>query len=106
MVLTSTLIAFNELQLPLKHLLGSFRKICHLLTDMDEWGQVIVIDLLARYCRTYFQQPPVGTAELLDREKRVVGGSGVTGGGVTGVTGSASSTSTPATTTSAATAAN
>jgi AP-3 complex subunit beta len=75
MVLTSAVVAFAELcpdRLEVLH--GSFRKICHLLTDMDEWGQVIVIDTLARYCRNFFKQPRAwreGTAEKIDRERRV-----------------------------------
>jgi AP-3 complex subunit beta len=73
MVLTSALIAFSELQLDLALLHTSFRKVCDLLTDMDEWGQVVVLDLLTRYCRTYFRRPPEGAAERIDREKRVVG---------------------------------
>eukprot|EP00978_Attheya_sp_CCMP212_P045942 scaffold366866_cov51-Attheya_sp.AAC.1 len=58
MVLTSAIIAFNELcpdRLDLLHV--AFRKICHLLTDMDEWGQVVVIDTMARYCRRFFKEP-------------------------------------------------
>jgi hypothetical protein len=75
MVLTSALVAFCELcpdRLDLLHV--SFRKICHLLTDMDEWGQVVIIDLLARYCRRFFQEPrgwKQGRAELIDQERRV-----------------------------------
>ncbi|KAL3918272.1 MAG: hypothetical protein SGILL_004315 [Bacillariaceae sp.] len=75
MVLTSALIAFNELcpeRLELLH--SSYRKICHLLTDFDEWGQVVIVDLLARYCRRFFQEPRAwkqGTAEIIDQERRV-----------------------------------
>ena len=75
MVLTSALVAFQELcpsRLELLH--TSVRKICHLLTDMDEWGQVVVLDLLARYCRRFFKEPRAwkdGTAERIDRERRV-----------------------------------
>ena len=75
MVLTAACIALTELcpdRLDLLH--PAFGKICHLLTDMDEWGQVIVIDLLARYCRTYFAEPGgwrEGSAERIDRERRV-----------------------------------
>jgi AP-3 complex subunit beta len=67
MVLTSALVALELLH-------ASFCKICHLLTDMDEWGQVVVLDLLARYCRVYFKEPQGwknGTAERIDRERRV-----------------------------------
>ena len=75
MVLTSAMIAFCEIcpqRLDLLH--GCYRKVCHLLTDMDEWGQVIVIDALMRYCRTYFKQPRgqlKGSAERIDQERRV-----------------------------------
>ena len=75
MVLSSAVIAFCELcpeRLDLIH--TSYRKICHLLTDMDEWGQVVIIDLLARYCRSFFKQPKGwknGTAEKIDKERRV-----------------------------------
>jgi len=75
MVLTSTLVAFCELcpdRLELLH--TSYRKICHMLTDMDEWGQVVIIDLLARYCRRFFKEPKAlkqGEAELIDQERRV-----------------------------------
>jgi len=75
MVLTSALVAFCELcpdRLELLH--TSYRKICHLLTDMDEWGQVVIIDLMARYCRRFFKEPKAlkqGVAELIDQERRV-----------------------------------
>eukprot|EP00956_Cyclotella_meneghiniana_P037402 scaffold138015_cov83-Cyclotella_meneghiniana.AAC.1 len=78
MVLTSTIISFTEIcpqRLELLH--GCYRKICHLLTDMDEWGQVVVIDCLMRYCRVYFKCPRgqrEGSAEKIDVERRVTRG--------------------------------
>ena len=75
MVLTSAMIAFCEIcpqRLDLLH--GCYRKLCHLLTDMDEWGQVVVMDALTRYCRTFFKQPRgqmKGAAEMIDQERRV-----------------------------------
>ena len=75
MVLTSAMIAFCEIcpqRLELLH--GCYRKVCHLLTDMDEWGQVVVMDALMQYCRTYFKQPRgqvKGSAERIDQERRV-----------------------------------
>ncbi len=91
MVLTSAMIAFCEIcpqRLDLLH--GCYRKVCHLLTDMDEWGQVVVMDALTRYCRTFFKQPSgqmKGAAERIDRERRVTrstrkmkGNIGTTGG--------------------------
>jgi hypothetical protein len=75
MVLTSALVAFCELcQDRLELLHSSFRKICHLLTDMDEWGQIVIIDLMTRYCRQFFKEPKAlkqGVAELIDQERRV-----------------------------------
>eukprot|EP00536_Pseudo-nitzschia_multiseries_P016389 jgi/Psemu1/221169/e_gw1.1098.11.1 len=74
MVLTSVLVAFSELcpdRLELLH--ASYRKICHLLTDMDEWGQVVVIDIMTRYCRKFFKEPKAlkqGAAELIDQDRR------------------------------------
>ena len=75
MVLTSAMIAFSEIspqRLDLLH--GCYRKVCHLLTDMDEWGQVVVLDALMQYCRTFFKQPrgqKKGSAERIDQERRV-----------------------------------
>ena len=75
MVLTSAMIAFCEIcpqRLDLLH--GCYRKMCHLLTDMDEWGQVVVIDAFAQYCRKFFKQPRGqihGSAEKIDRESRI-----------------------------------
>jgi len=71
MVLSSAIIAFSELcPHELERLDGSYRKLCHLLTDVDEFGQVIMLDVLTRYCRKNFTNPGVGSAEVIDREKR------------------------------------
>ncbi len=35
----------------------NFRKLCNLLVDVDEWGQVIIINMLTRYSRTQFTDP-------------------------------------------------
>ncbi len=58
MVLGSALMAFNEIcpnQFELLH--PHFRKICHLLADVDEWGQVMILNTLTRYARTQFTNP-------------------------------------------------
>jgi AP-3 complex subunit beta len=79
MVLASALVAFAELtgadvsQLHMLH--GCFRKLCHLLTDMDEWGQVVCLEVLTRYCRHFFREPANysrGSAEQIDASRRVV----------------------------------
>jgi len=79
-VLSSAMVSFVEMcpeELDLLH--GCFRKICHLLTDMDEWGQIVVLDVMQRYCRTYFKRPMNvddnlggGSAEVIDGQRRVV----------------------------------
>ncbi|KAJ0400427.1 hypothetical protein P43SY_001705 [Pythium insidiosum] len=60
MVLGSAVQALNEVcpdRLDLLH--RPFRKICHLLADIDEWGQVVTINVLIRYCREQFQTPEI-----------------------------------------------
>jgi len=34
-----------------------FRKLCHLLADVDEWGQISLLNMLVRYGRTQFEDP-------------------------------------------------
>ncbi|KAF0752598.1 hypothetical protein AaE_005977, partial [Aphanomyces astaci] len=58
MVLGSAVQALNEIcpdRMDLLH--PAFRKLCHLLADIDEWGQAVVIHVLTRYCRQQFQSP-------------------------------------------------
>ena len=35
----------------------NYRKLVNLLADVDEWGQVIIINMLTRYARTQFLDP-------------------------------------------------
>uniref|UniRef100_K3WFQ3 AP-3 complex subunit beta n=1 Tax=Globisporangium ultimum (strain ATCC 200006 / CBS 805.95 / DAOM BR144) TaxID=431595 RepID=K3WFQ3_GLOUD len=58
MVLGSAVQALSEVcpdRLDLLH--QPFRKICHLLADLDEWGQTVTINVLIRYCHEQFQSP-------------------------------------------------
>ncbi|KAG0165709.1 AP-3 complex subunit beta-2 [Apophysomyces sp. BC1015] len=61
----STIMAFNELcpsRFDLIH--PCFRKLCGVLADCDEWGQMAILDLLLRYGRTQFLNPnPNGEGE-------------------------------------------
>ncbi|CAD5125567.1 DgyrCDS13770 [Dimorphilus gyrociliatus] len=34
-----------------------YRKLCNLLADVEEWGQVVIINMLTRYARTQFLNP-------------------------------------------------
>ncbi|KAF9973751.1 AP-3 complex subunit beta-2 [Actinomortierella ambigua] len=54
----SVLMAFNEVcpdRYDLIHL--HYRKLCRMLVDMDEWGQITAMELLLRYARTQFLNP-------------------------------------------------
>ncbi|KAF9390500.1 AP-3 complex subunit beta-2 [Podila verticillata] len=54
----SVLMAFNQVcpdRLDLIH--PQYRKLCRMLVDMDEWGQITALDLLLRYARTQFLNP-------------------------------------------------
>lgn len=35
----------------------NYRKLCNLLIDVEEWGQVVIINMLTRYARTQFLSP-------------------------------------------------
>lgn len=58
MVLGSAVAAFEEIcpeRYDLIH--PHYRKLCHLLADIDEWGQIVTIGMLTRYARTQFTDP-------------------------------------------------
>ncbi|CAF1101511.1 unnamed protein product [Didymodactylos carnosus] len=35
----------------------NYRRLCNLLVDIDEWGQVVVVNMLTRYARSQFMEP-------------------------------------------------
>lgn len=37
----------------------NYRRICHALVDMDEWGQIVALQVLSRYARANLTQPSV-----------------------------------------------
>ncbi|RIA91767.1 adaptin N terminal region-domain-containing protein [Glomus cerebriforme] len=54
----SVIMAFNEVcphRFDLIH--PHFRKLCRMLIDADEWGQIAIMGLLLRYARTQFLNP-------------------------------------------------
>ena len=58
LVLGSAVYAFEEVckdRFDLIH--QNYRKFCSLLVDVDEWGQIILINMLIRYARTQFLDP-------------------------------------------------
>lgn len=58
LVIGSAVMAFERLcpeRLDLIH--PQYKKLCTLLVDVDEWGQIIILNLLLRYARTQFLDP-------------------------------------------------
>lgn len=57
----------------------NYRKLCNLLIDVEEWGQVVIISMLTRYARTQFLSPtqnvsaPPGPALARRVGRRVAG---------------------------------
>lgn len=43
-----------------------YRKLCALLGDIDEWGQVIIVNVLTRYARTQFTDPNINVSFFID----------------------------------------
>ncbi|KAI5615457.1 AP-3 complex subunit beta-2 isoform X1, partial [Silurus asotus] len=66
LVAGSVVMAFEEVcpeRIDLIH--KNYRKLCNLLIDVEEWGQVVIINMLTRYARTQFLNPNINES-LLD----------------------------------------
>ncbi|QRV89576.1 AP-3 complex subunit beta-2 [Ceratobasidium sp. AG-Ba] len=46
-----------------------YRRLCRVLVDADEWGQVELLDLLSRYARSMLSKPVEGLKELTQPEE-------------------------------------
>ncbi|XP_020297079.1 AP-3 complex subunit beta-2 [Pseudomyrmex gracilis] len=60
LVVGSAVMAFEEVcpeRIDLIH--KNYRKLCNLLVDVDEWGQVVIVNMLTRYARTQFVNPNI-----------------------------------------------
>ncbi|KAF3849277.1 hypothetical protein F7725_015774 [Dissostichus mawsoni] len=58
LVAGSVVMSFEEVcpdRIDLIH--KNYRKLCNLLVDVEEWGQVVIISMLTRYARTQFTSP-------------------------------------------------
>ncbi|KAI9100702.1 adaptin N terminal region-domain-containing protein [Phlyctochytrium arcticum] len=44
---------------------GQYRKLCRLLLDTDEWGQVVELEVLGRYARKFFLKPEGGDGTII-----------------------------------------
>uniref|UniRef100_A0A673JFX6 AP-3 complex subunit beta n=1 Tax=Sinocyclocheilus rhinocerous TaxID=307959 RepID=A0A673JFX6_9TELE len=63
LVAGSVVMAFEEVcpdRIDLIH--KNYRKLCNLLIDVEEWGQVVIINMLTRYARTQFLNPNVNVS--------------------------------------------
>ncbi|GAB1298448.1 AP-3 complex subunit beta-1 [Apodemus speciosus] len=70
LVAGSVVMAFEEVcpdRIDLIH--RNYRKLCNLLVDVEEWGQVVIIHMLTRYARTQFVSPWREDDGLEDNEK-------------------------------------
>ncbi|XP_012535252.1 AP-3 complex subunit beta-1 [Monomorium pharaonis] len=64
LVVGSAVMAFEEVcpeRIDLIH--KNYRKLCNLLVDVDEWGQVVIVNMLTRYARTQFVNPNTDNVE-------------------------------------------
>uniref|UniRef100_A0A3B4WDP5 AP-3 complex subunit beta n=1 Tax=Seriola lalandi dorsalis TaxID=1841481 RepID=A0A3B4WDP5_SERLL len=69
LVAGSVVMAFEEVcpeRIDLIH--KNYRKLCNLLIDVEEWGQVVIINMLTRYARTQFLNPNINLQESLLEE--------------------------------------
>uniref|UniRef100_A0A3Q3G2H8 AP-3 complex subunit beta n=1 Tax=Labrus bergylta TaxID=56723 RepID=A0A3Q3G2H8_9LABR len=67
LVAGSVVMAFEEVcpeRIDLIH--KNYRKLCNLLIDVEEWGQVVIINMLTRYARTQFLNPNMNQESLLE----------------------------------------
>ncbi|KAK0140886.1 AP-3 complex subunit beta-1 [Merluccius polli] len=58
LVAGSVVMAYEEVcpdRIDLIH--KNYRKLCNLLMDVEEWGQVVILSMLTRYARTQFTSP-------------------------------------------------
>ena len=72
LVVGSAVMAFEEVcpeRIELIH--KNYRKLCNLLVDVEEWGQVVIINMLSRYARTQFADPNAADEleEAMEAEK-------------------------------------
>uniref|UniRef100_A0A8C9FNR2 AP-3 complex subunit beta n=1 Tax=Pavo cristatus TaxID=9049 RepID=A0A8C9FNR2_PAVCR len=67
LVAGSVVMAFEEVcpeRIDLIH--KNYRKLCNLLIDVEEWGQVVIINMLTRYARTQFLSPNQNVKDTKD----------------------------------------
>ncbi|RXG61353.1 AP-3 complex subunit beta-1 [Armadillidium vulgare] len=75
LVVGSAVMAFEEVcpeRIDLIH--ANYKKLCCLLVDVEEWGQIVIINMLTRYARTQFLDPNNGkTCRIkIDKDHRLL----------------------------------
>ncbi|XP_063759563.1 AP-3 complex subunit beta-2 [Eleginops maclovinus] len=76
LVAGSVVMAFEEVcpeRIELIH--KNYRKLCNLLIDVEEWGQVVIINMLTRYARTQFLNPNMNESLLEEGSDKTFYGS-------------------------------
>ncbi|XP_034004960.1 AP-3 complex subunit beta-2 isoform X2 [Trematomus bernacchii] len=76
LVAGSVVMAFEEVcpeRIELIH--KNYRKLCNLLIDVEEWGQVVIINMLTRYARTQFLNPNMNESFLEEGSDKTFYGS-------------------------------
>ncbi|XP_076204797.1 AP-3 complex subunit beta-2-like [Aptenodytes patagonicus] len=76
LVAGSVVMAFGEVcpeRIDLLH--KNYRKLCNLLIDVEEWGQVVIINMLTRYARTQFLSPNQNESLLEESAEKAFYGS-------------------------------
>ncbi|KAL8163454.1 UNVERIFIED_CONTAM: AP-3 complex subunit beta-2 [Gekko kuhli] len=76
LVAGSVVMAFEEVcpeRIDLIH--KNYRKLCNLLIDVEEWGQVVIINMLTRYARTQFLSPTQNESLLEENTEKAFYGS-------------------------------
>ncbi|KAI2575598.1 adaptor related protein complex 3 subunit beta 2 [Homo sapiens] len=76
LVAGSVVMAFEEVcpeRIDLIH--KNYRKLCNLLIDVEEWGQVVIISMLTRYARTQFLSPTQNESLLEENAEKAFYGS-------------------------------
>nr|XP_023663000.1 AP-3 complex subunit beta-2-like isoform X3 [Paramormyrops kingsleyae] len=76
LVAGSVVMAFEEVcpeRIDLIH--KNYRKLCNLLIDVEEWGQVVIINMLTRYARTQFLNPNANESLLEEGTEKAFYGS-------------------------------
>jgi len=69
LVIGSAVMAFEAVCPDMIELIHkNYRKLVSLLVDVEEWGQIVIVNMLTRYARTQFTDPNLGHIESADAE--------------------------------------